>query len=167
MKTRHILSALAIVLTLGACDSSDCPLTNTVSQKCVFYDGEGQELTVTDTLTVTIRDSVVLNRLTDGTSIQLPMSYSSDADTLVFHFKPAGTDSATTDTIIVSKTNTPHFVSLDCTRSMFHTITDVSWSASRVPDSTYTFAIDSVIINNNEVNYDENENLQIYFAVYQ
>ncbi len=154
---------LAVVVS---CSSSDCPLNNTVMQKCVFYGADGKSLTIGDTLTVTVRDSVVLNRLTDGTSIKLPMSYNAAADTLVFQFKPADATVAMTDTVIVAKTNTPHFVSLDCARSMFHTITGVSCS-KRKPDATYKYAIEKVVITNAEVNYDEQENLQIFFDVYQ
>ncbi len=155
-----------VMAVVGACNGSDCPLNNTVMQKCVFYGADSTALTIGDTLTVTVRDSVVLNRLTDGTSVKLPMSYNEPADTLVFLFKPAGAAEAVADTVVVSKTNTPHFVSLDCARSMYHTITGVSCS-KREPDLVYKYAIDRVVIKNAEVNYDEQENLQIFFDVYQ
>lgn len=156
----------ALLLCFAGCSSSDCPLNNTVMQKCGFYNEDGSVLTISDTLTISIRDSVILNRLTDGSTIMLPMSYSGDIDTLVFHYKPQGTNTSVSDTIIISKTNSPHFVSLDCARSMFHTITGVKWS-ERTPDETYRYAISDITIRNNEVNYDEKENLQIYFAVFQ
>lgn len=156
---------LLFVAVLMSCGSSDCPLTNTVMQKVGFYNFDGSQLTVDDTLTVMVSDSVILNRLTGGTSVRLPMSYSAPADTLVFCFTPTGAIMPATDTIVINKTNTPHFVSLDCARSMFHTITAVSWSR-RSPNETYAYAIDSVALINPEVNYDEKENLQIYFSVY-
>ncbi len=157
---------VGVVAIVVSCSSSDCPLNNTVMQKCGFYDADGTVLTVGDTLTVTVRDSVVLNRLTDGTSIKLPMSYNEPADTLVFVFKPAGAVETVADTVVVSKTNSPHFVSLDCARSMFHTITGVSCS-KRTPDAVYKYAIGQVVITNAEVNYEERENLQIFFNVYR
>lgn len=160
----HIISLVFVAMVMS-CSSSDCPLTNTVMQKVGFYSSDGSQLTVGDTLTVMVSDSVILNRLTGGTSVRLPMSYSAAADTLVFCFTPEGATMPATDTIVIDKTNTPHFVSLDCARSMFHTITAVSWSR-RSPDETYTYAIDSVALINPEVNYEEKENLQIYFSVY-
>lgn len=169
-KVKTVLCVLGMVamtvLGTQGCSSTDCPLNNTVMQKCGFYNADGTSLTLSDTLTVTVRDSVILNRLTNGSSIRLPMSYSGDADTLVFHFKPVGVDEAVADTVVVTKTNTPHFVSLDCARSMFHTITGVKCS-QRTPDQTYTHAIKQVVVTNSDVNYEERENLQIFFSVYQ
>lgn len=135
-------------------------------QKITFYNTDGTKLTLTDTLTVTVRDSVILNRLTNGMSIILPMSYSADADTLVFHYKPQDVDKDETDTVIITKTNTPHFISLECARAMYHTITGVS-NSNRIPDDIYRFAINKVEITNPQVNYDEKENLKIYFTVHQ
>ena len=161
--------AFVVVVALGmavACSTTDCPLNNTVMQKCGFYNTDGTALTLSDPLTVTVRDSVILNRLTNGTSIRLPMSYNAEADTLVFHYKPVGVVQSVADTVVVTKTNTPHFVSLDCARSMFHNITNVTWS-HRVPDVTYKYAIQQVVVKNAEVNYEERENLQIFFTVNQ
>ena len=135
-------------------------------QKCGFYNTDGTSLTLSDTLTVTVRDSIILNRLTNGTSIRLPMSYNAKADTLVFHYKPEGALQSISDTVVVTKTNTPHFVSLDCARSMFHNITNVTWS-HRIPDETYKYAIQQVVVKNADVNYEERENLQIFFTVNQ
>ena len=54
---------------------------------------------------------------TDGTgitSLSLPMSYSQDADEYIFAF--TDTLGATrSDTVVVGKTNQPHFESVDCT----------------------------------------------------
>ena len=171
LKTRtfifSILSVTIIAVTalVTSCNSSDCPLTNTVMQKCGFYDSDGNVLTIDDTLTITVRDSVILNRLTEGTGVKLPMSYNAAQDTLVFHYIPTGEITEVTDTLVVSKKNTPHFVSLECARSMFHNITNVTWT-TRKPDQTYRYAIERVAVANEHVNYDEKENLQIYFAVY-
>lgn len=163
-----ILSVTIVTVTvfIASCNSSDCPLTNTVMQKCGFYDSDGNVLTIDDTLTITVRDSVILNRLTEGISVKLPMSYNAAQDTLVFHYTPRGEIAEITDTLVVSKTNTPHFVSLDCARSMFHNITNVTWT-TRKPDQIYRYAIERVAVANEHVNYDEKENLQIYFAVYR
>lgn len=160
------VTIIAVTALVTSCNSSDCPLTNTVMQKCGFYDSDGNVLTIDDTLTITVRDSVILNRLTEGTNVKLPMSYNAAQDTLVFHYTPTGEIAEVTDTLVVSKTNTPHFVSLECARSMFHNITNVTWT-TRKPDQTYRYAIERVAVTNEHVNYDEKENLQIYFAVYR
>ena len=49
------------------------------------------------------------------------------------------------DTIRIKKEDIPHFESVDCQASYFHTITDVSYTND---------IIDSIVINNRNVNYD-------------
>ena len=51
------------------------------------------------------------------------------------------------DTIRIKKEDMPHFESVDCQASYFHTITAVS---------TTHEIIDSIVINNPNVNYDQN-----------
>lgn len=154
-------------MLLFGCNSNDCPLNNTVRLVCGFYTANGDStITVSDTITVSVRDSVILNRAVAAATISLPMSYAGDADTLVFLYTPAGSESSATDTLIVSKTNEPHIVSLECGTSVFHVINDVSHSR-RTPDETYRYAIDSVVINNSNVNFDAQENLKIYFSLHQ
>jgi len=162
----YILIIGAVMMGLAACSSSDCPLNNVVLKKMNFYTTDGSSLTITDTLTITVRDSVILNHATDESTVSLPMSYAADTDTLVLHFTPKGSDYSATDTIIISKTNEPHFVSLECAKVINHTITDVKWSR-RTPTATHRFAIDSIGVKNKVVNTDAKENLQIYFTVHK
>ena len=93
------------------------------------------------------------------------MSYSGDADTLVFTFTPAGVAAGCSDTLIVCKTNQPHIISLECGASVFHTITAINYT-HRTPTETYRYAIDSVAVSNAEANFDGKENLKIYFTHY-
>lgn len=167
-------TCLVILAGVGACDSSDCPLNNTVAQVSNIYRSDnGTALTLSDTLTVVLHDSVILNRQTGATTLSLPMSYSGKSDTLVFRYAPQQeqTDSLSTpiyicDTIIITKSNQPHFISLDCPTLVYHTIQSVNWS-HRTPDSVFRYAIDSVSINNQEVTNNPQENLQIFYSVYE
>lgn len=171
---RLITIGVTTLAVLGACDSSDCPLNNTVSQVCnVYRSDNGASLTLSDTLTVLLHDSVVLNRQTAASTLSLPMSYEGGSDTLVFRYTPQQALSDTlntltyaTDTLIITKSNQPHFVSLDCPTMVFHTISGVSWTR-RTPDETFRYAIDSVAIKNAEVTNNPQENLQIFYSVYE
>ena len=78
---------------------------------------------------------------------------SSDRDQLVFQLTDTlGT--TRTDTVTVFKTNDPHFESVDCPARFFHTLTEVT---------TTHHAIDSIVIAHPNIDYDEKENLLIYF----
>ncbi|MBQ7742738.1 MAG: alpha amylase [Bacteroidaceae bacterium] len=164
---RHILFLATAALLLAGCNGNDCPLNNTVRLVCGFYSTtDGSEIAILDTLTISVRDSVILNRTTDSKTVSLPMSYAGDADTLVFLYTPYGSEVSATDTLIVSKTNEPHVVSLECGTSVFHGITAVSHT-TRTPDSTFLYAIDSIVVSNSNVNFDGQENLKIYYRLYQ
>ena len=61
----------------------------------------------------------------------------------------------TIDTVTITKTNEPHFASVDCPATMFHTLQQVKCTHHR---------IDSVVINQNKVSYDaQKPHLLIYF----
>ena len=150
---RHTLGAIAVgAAALAACDSIDCTLYNTVSLACSFY-SEGQAVKLTDTLTVSAlgTDSILVNSLIGASKLELPLSYSQDADTLVLPIY--GEEHNLSDTLWVEKTNTPHFESPDCPNTMFHQIKSVR--------HTSTF-IDSVTITRNLVDYDQTENIRIH-----
>ncbi len=150
---RHTLGAIAVgAAALAACDSIDCTLYNTVSLACSFY-SEGQAVKLTDTLTVSAlgTDSILVNSLIGASKLELPLSYSQDADTLVLRIY--GEEYDLSDTLWVEKTNTPHFESPDCPTTMFYQIKSVR--------HTSTF-IDSVTITRNLVDYDQTENIRIH-----
>lgn len=151
---RRLILALpaAILLTvMASCESIDCPLNNMVYAKFRFTPR------ITDTLTISAAisegsDSVLFNRGLNTDSVQLPMSYSHSED--VYYFQFTDTVSTRIDTVTVQKQDRPHFESVDCNPSIFHTITGVL---------TTTHVIDSIAINNNEVTYDA---LKPHFIVY-
>ena len=93
----------------------------------------------------------LVNSLIGASKLELPLSYSQDADTLVLRIY--GEEYDLSDTLWVEKTNTPHFESPDCPTTMFHQIKSVR--------HTSTF-IDSVTITRNLVDYDQTENIRIH-----
>ncbi len=156
MSKRHALHSLgtlvAGVAALTACDSIDCTLYNTVTLTCSFY-SEGKTVKLSDTLTVSApgTDSILVNRMVGASTLDLPLSYTQDTDTLVLHVY--GPEFDARDTLWVEKSNTPHFESPDCPTNMFHQIRSVRHSG--------TF-IDSVTITRSLVDYDQTENLRIH-----
>lgn len=152
------LAAIAAAMALGACSSIDCPMENTVYTAYGLYKAAGVRDTLTDTLTVSTArsnrtDSILLNRSTNTSVFELPMSYTAPADTLVFTI--ADTLGRTVrDTLWIDKENYPHFESVDCNISFFHYITGVRWAGH---------AIDSVAVNKQHVDYDAStEHFHIY-----
>ena len=145
----------AILSMVAACTTLDCPLNNTVYSK---YKLAGDISTLADTLTISTTrtagtDSVLINKDVDIDSFILPMSYAQPED--VFYFEMHDTlGHVYKDVVKVKKENHPHFESVDCNPAFFHTITGVETTHNR---------IDSIVINNKEVNYDAS---QIHFYIY-
>lgn len=148
---------LIAALLITACTTLDCPMNNTVSVRFAL---RGPVDTLADTLTImAVRpdkdDSTLFNRGVETTYLLLPMSYSQDEDELRFEMIDTITKTVTTDIVKIQKTNQPHFESVDCNPAFFHTITGVTHTKN---------AIDSVVINNPNVDTDETkEHLYIYF----
>lgn len=175
-----ILLISLLLLFLFSCSSIDCPMNNTVYTRYGLYKSDGTVDTLKDTLTVVTKqrigdqDPVALNRSVNTTSMDIPISYQGDED--VFYFlrsfpyryettviNEEGIEVDTilnltlyvTDTVTVVKTNRKHFESIDCTPSFFHTISNVKYTRN---------GIDSIVINNPEVNYDASkEHFRVYF----
>ena len=158
-----MLVAAAAIAIMTACSSVDCPVENTVATVCTLYRADGTRDTLrSDTLTITTHkfdgmDTTLLNRSIGTTTFQLPISYNNATDTLYLTL----TDTTKTnnkiyfDTIYITKTNTPHFESVDCNLSYFHEITNIWHTHNR---------LDSIVINKPTVNYDlTNDHLRIYF----
>ncbi len=150
-----LASMLVMVLLLAACSSVDCPLNNTVYSN---YKLMGKVTTLTDTLTILTKrqngsDTVLINQQVNTDSFSLPVSYGQEVDELYFH------TNALRDTVWVSKTNEPHFESVDCGLNYFHTIQGVRFTRN---------AIDSIVIKHKEVNYDvSKQHFYIYFKEYR
>lgn len=154
MRKIGFLLSLSLLLS---CSSIDCPLNNTVSAVYTLG-GKVSSLGATDTLTIwTIRGDgkdTLLNRYTSVHTFTLPLSYHQPTDVLIMCF----TDTLGTqilDTLYVSKTNDPHFESVDCSPSYFHQLTNLQCTHHM---------LDSVSIAKPAVNYDTNStHINLYF----
>lgn len=151
---KHLLF-LAVSLLVVACATIDCPMNNTVYSHYVL---KGDVDTLKDTLSIiTLRpdsnDAVQLNRSVRTTSFSLPLSYCHESDELLFLYTDT-LNQQLLDTVVVYKSNQPHFESVDCSPSFFHTIQGVSYTRHR---------IDSIVVNNPNVDYDQKDNFYIYF----
>ena len=150
------LILLAIMAMVG-CTTLDCPLNNTVYTK---YKLQGDVKKLTGSLTISTtkvdgEDSILINKDVDVDSFSLPMSYRQDKDSLFFEVTTQD-ERVFKDTVTVFKENYSHFESVDCSPSFFHTITDVK--------TTHNI-IDSIVINNKEVNYNASKaHFYIYFG---
>lgn len=147
----------AMVAMMMSCSTIDCPLNNTTYTK---YKLMGDIKTLNDTLTISTTkqegtDSVLINKDVKVDSFILPMSYHQPED--VFYFEVKNQYQQTfNDTVIVKKEDRPHFESVDCSPAFFHTITEIK--------TTHNL-IDSIVINNKDVNYDASKaHFYIYFG---
>ncbi len=168
-RATHTNAIIYICMLLGAagmfsCSNIDCPLSNSVSAKYIFYNSAGNATAVLkDTLTVKAAgtDTVLFNRGVNLTEVNLPISYRQNADTLLFCISNTG--GSRTDTVVIGHTNEAHFESIDCSPSMFHKITSVSLINGS--GSENVARIDSVALNNPKVNYNVVENFKVYITL--
>ncbi len=161
------LPYILLIMLLTACSSIDCPVNSIVETIWQVYDEDGQELLLSDTLTVTTvrkdgqeviildgKDNTILNKLTEKSMFNLPISYSHPEDILVFHFDNSIYDLHVTDTVWIKKDDYPHFESVDCNSIFFHTLTGIRYTQNY---------IDSIVIKNPSVTYDyETVHLYLY-----
>ncbi len=155
---RKIIPCLVfMVLAMVGCTSLDCPLNNTTYTK---YRLMGNITTLKDTMTISTTktegtDSVLINKDVKVDSFILPMSYHQPED--VFYFEIRNQENQVfKDTVTVKKEDFSHFESVDCNPAFFHTITEVK--------TTHNL-IDSIVINNKDVNYDASKaHFYIYFG---
>ena len=145
----------AMVFLVAACSSIDCPLNSKVYTK---YKLAGEVKKIDGKLTAIIdlgdeNDSTWFNQITAVDSFEIPMSYQREEDKIHLIY----TDTVTTyhDTIVIKKTNTPHFEAVDCSPAFFHHVENISYTRN---------CIDSIVINNPNVNYDASKStFYIYF----
>ena len=144
-----VVACLALFVT--ACSSISCPVQNKVA---TVYEVNG---TLNDTLTITTRkkdgrDTILLNSSTNVTSFQLPLSFQKPVDV----FLVRTTKLPALDTVWVEKDDTPHFESVDCGVTYFHTLLSVRHTG---------MGIDSIVILKNNVDYDLSApHFRIYFT---
>lgn len=158
---RKVIVVILAIAAMAACTSIDCPVNNKVVTNYTLKKADGTADTLnTDTIWViaqrtVVADTLVLNSQYDiCTGFQLPISYTQPED-ILFLVLGDTTKTRYVDTIRIKKENYPHFESVDCSASYFHKITAVS---------TTHHVIDSIVIHNADVNYDDKqEHFYIYF----
>lgn len=157
-KQRRYLTFCAVALLITyhltlttSCSSIDCPVQNTVAVNYGIVDVLGQTVECTDTIYIWTQradgnDTLILNRGVNLSSFSLPMSYQHPEDMLVIYITDLDHEHETLDTIWLKKNDFPHFESVDCGTHFFHELTDVSYTRR---------GIDTISINNRNVNYDQ------------
>lgn len=148
---------LSLAALMVACSSVDCPVDRTVATLYQIRTSDGNELTITDTMTISTvnvdnenvvlysgRDSIIYNKGVGTCKFHLPISHSHPEDELVFHF--IGDSIHLTDTLWVEKEDYPHFESVDCNASYFHKLTSIRHTHN---------CLDSVVIVNPSVTNDD------------
>ena len=152
------LPIILLSMLVIACSSIDCPTNSIVSTQYVICDKNGAEMALTDTLSVFTRrmddSTVLLNSLSGKATFSLLVSYSHPEDELYFLFSNRNRDLWVVDTVWVKKDDFPHFESVDCKASFFHTLTGIR--------HTHKY-IDSIVIKNTSVDYDVKT---VHFHVY-
>ena len=161
---RKIVIIIVLLTAIVSCVSIDCPVQNTVATTFVLKKPKGGTDTMNiDTLNVwshrivykdNKRDTLLINRLcgNKATSFSILTSHTLPEDSLFTQLKDT-LGHSWLDTICISKENNPHFESVDCHATYFHTITDLKYTRH---------GIDSITINNREINYDSQEHLFLY-----
>ena len=104
----------------------------------------------TESTTWQRNDTVLINKLYGASSMEIPMSYFHDADTLIFTYGSISLK----DTIKIQHDSYPHVELPECGTYRYHTLKSIT---------TTDAAIDHVEISNPLVNYDGSENIKIFF----
>ena len=151
----------AFLLFLAACSTIDCPVQNKVAVNYAVKTIVGG-VEVNDTLKDTLYvwstrsdgdDTLIFNSGIDISSFSLPVSYTHPEDKLVFCLVDTN-KVAKIDTVWIKKDDYPHFESMECKVDYFHQLTGVRYT---------THAIDSLVLKNPNVNY---EDQTINFFIY-
>jgi hypothetical protein len=150
---KHILALTVSLVCMSACDLLDCTQADVKGLRIEMFNNNGERVVLTDTLTIKAcgKEIVFLNKSVNTDEILLPLSYNAPEDTFVFECY--GMDYFLRDTLYVKKTNNLYFESPDCPTVMMHTIEDAGCS---------NVFMDSVIIENKKVNFEEVVHLNLY-----
>jgi hypothetical protein len=159
MKQIAVFLIFLCTILCSGCDSGyDCSLNNITYNRISFYTtdeyGIESEYAMPETLTVSMmingRDSIVVNHIQGAKEVSLPVSYAKECDTVIFSY-----EGRATDTLYVQHTNIPIYQSMECGVIMHHTLTGLRSTGS---------LIDSTAITDANVNFENNENIKVYFV---
>jgi hypothetical protein len=132
---------------------SDCSTAGRAMLWSAVYKRTTAEKDTLDSLTVsTLQTDIILNKAKNVTRFGLPLKYTNDTTTWIFHYSSEPGD---TDTLMIRHTNTPKFVSMECGYEMKQVVLDLSVAGRH--------RLDSIRITNSTTNTDETKNLELYF----
>lgn len=158
-----IIYILSVICGITACSNIECPLNNTALSTYGFYQsGTTNKYKLIDTITVKIprNPKSLYNRAIGINTFDLPVSFTLETDTLLFHI--SNSNGQVTDTIFMNHTNKPHFESLECGTVFFHEVKSIHWTNH--DKTVMPLTIDSIIIANPYINYEQTEHFKIYFS---
>ena len=169
MKFKHLFPIIGLFATT-ACTSIDCSLDSVVVWTLTFYDSAtGDPIKLPCILSIDAeRAGNIYNQAYNVNSIALPMSHTADADTLYLKWaykdntnQSGNTIYEVTDKLVVGHENYGHFDAMDCPAAVFHTITSTRFEGHQFAE--FPFTIDSVSIIRPQVDYQDVENIRLYF----
>lgn len=145
------LGLLLLTAALASCaDDVDCSGVTRPMAKVRLCKADGSLDTIPNlTVTVLGSDSVLVNRDMNVTYLSLPLSYQKEESHWVLHYTEE-----LSDTIHLTHTNTPYFLSPDCGYQMKQEIKSASCSQHLAVQTE---------IKNAQILNDDAENLWIYF----
>lgn len=120
--------------------------TQTLSRQDSSYIESGYSETISEVR----RDTLLRNKLTNVSTMSLPMQYFNSSDTLIISYSSISNK----DTLYISHDSYSHIDLPECGTHRFHTLRDI-----RSTDS----GIYGIEISNPRVNYEGKENVKIYF----
>jgi hypothetical protein len=156
---QRIATLLAAVCLITGCEGGyECSLNNIAYNRIGFYTADGlgnsEQYALPEILTVKMmingRDSIVVNHIQGAKEVSLPVSYAKECDTVIFSY-----EGRATDTLYVQHTNIPIYQSMECGVIMHHTLTGLRSTGSLIDSTTITDA---------NVNFENNENIKVYFV---
>ncbi|MDR3119554.1 MAG: calcium-binding protein P [Mediterranea sp.] len=154
-----VLAPMVACLLTGAIMSScagesDCSVAGRAMLWSSVYKLDGATVAdgMLDSLTVTTlpADIILLNKAENVTRFGLPLRYTSDTTTWIFHY-----GAQISDTVVIRHTNTPEFVSMECGYEMKQAIVGISYTRMSL--------LDSIRITNSGTNTNETKNLELFF----
>ena len=152
-----LVAICSLFCTTGCEGGYDCALDNIAYNRVKFYYvneyGIEKEYSFPEPLTVSMmvngRDSIVVYHMTNAKELTLPVSYTGECDTVILNFLDRHNE-----TLFVRHRNIPIYQSMECGVIMHHQLTGIAHNGN---------FIDSLAIKSADINFDNNENIKLYF----
>ena len=152
-----LLPLLMVALAVTGCNTSGGLENQSALPRAGFYASRSGQTISIDSIAVWGVGSPGDSLLAYGraSSVLMPLRSTSDEATFCFHYlQKSVSDARLNDTLKISYSSTPKFISEECGAMYFHTVTSVTCT---------THLIDSVAIKDADVTNFDKETLRIYF----